>query len=168
MKVQCFAQVLGLFRVLTVLSLFTFHISTASAEGTVITLVDAKEDRKIEFSMEQISAYPRTTILTENDFTDGMVSYTGPLVRNLLEQVSMDDAELVRFTAANDYYVDIPTADFHKYDVILAFLADGKQLSRRERGPLWLMYPISDHPELDGNPVYNTRLIWQVVKIETL
>ena len=50
--------------------------------------------------------------------------------------------------AANDYFVDIPTQDFRDYDAILAMEADGKQLSRRDKGPLWLMYPISDHAEL--------------------
>ena len=54
----------------------------------------------------------------------------------------------VRFIAANDYYVDIPTEDFADYDAILAMEADGKPLSRRDKGPLWLMYPISDHAEL--------------------
>jgi hypothetical protein len=29
------------------------------------------------------------------------------------------------------------------------------------------MYPISDHSEL-RDPVYNTRLIWQVIRIESL
>ena len=47
------------------------------------------------------------------------------------------------FVAANDYYVDIPTEDFTTYDAILAMEADGERLSRREKGPLWLMYPIS-------------------------
>ena len=56
--------------------------------------------------------------------------------------------ETVRFTAANDYFVDIPTSDFRDYDAILAMEADGETLSRREKGPLWLMYPISDHAEL--------------------
>ena len=61
---------------------------------------------------------------------------------------ALDRLETVRFTAANDYFVDIPTSDFRDYDAILAMEADGKKLSRREKGPLWLMYPISDHPEL--------------------
>ena len=73
----------------------------------------------------------------------------------------------MRFVAANDYYVDIPTSDFADYDAILAMEADGEPLSRREKGPLWLMYPISDHAEL-RDPIYLRRLIWQVVRIEAL
>jgi hypothetical protein len=43
--------------------------------------------------------------------------------------------------------------------------ADGKKLSRRDKGPLWLMYPISDNAEL-ADPRYIHRLIWQVIRIE--
>ena len=82
-------------------------------------------------------------------------------------QLGLDQLETVRFIAANDYYVDIPTEDFRDYDAILAMEADGEQLSRREKGPLWLMYPISDHSAL-RDPIYLRRLIWQVVRIEAL
>ena len=46
--------------------------------------------------------------------------------------------------------------------------ADGKKLSRRDKGPLWLMYPISDHAELNATRSTIPRLIWQVVRIELL
>ena len=45
--------------------------------------------------------------------------------------------------------------------------ADGKPLSRRDKGPLWLMYPISDNAAL-RDPIYLRRLIWQVIRIEAL
>lgn len=67
-----------------------------------------------------------------------------------------------------DYFVDIPASDFRRYNAILAMEADGTRLSRRDKGPLWLMYPLTDHPELQGDPVYITRLIWQLVRIEAL
>ena len=95
------------------------------------------------------------------------MAYRGPLVRDVLAQLGLDDATQVRLIAANDYFVDIPTEDFRKYDAILAMQADGEPLSRRDKGPLWLMYPISDHAELK-DPVYQRRLIWQVVRIEAL
>jgi hypothetical protein len=93
------------------------------------------------------------------------VAFRGPLVREVLEHLGLDQADSLRFVAANDYYVDIPTSDFRKYNVILAMEADGQRLSRRDKGPLWLMYPFSDFPELN-DPIYLRRLIWQVVRIE--
>lgn len=138
------------------------------AGDTALTLArgpDAVET--LEFSLEALDALPQTTVVTENEFTDGEVTYRGPLVRDVLEHLALQDADTIRFTAANDYYVDVPASDFRRYNVILALEADGQRLSRRDKGPLWLMYPISDHSEL-RSPVYNTRLIWQVVRIESL
>ena len=42
---------------------------------------------------------------------------------------------------------------------------DGEKLSRRDQGPIWLMYPLDDYSELRDS-IYNTRLVWQLTKIE--
>lgn len=142
--------------------------TAAPAQDAALTLTrGAGSSETLEFSLESLSELPQVTIVTENEFSDGPVSYRGPLVRDVLAHLGLDQTETVRITAANDYYVDIPTSDFRRYSVVLAIEADGKRLSRREKGPIWVMYPISDHPEL-RDPVYNTRLIWQVVRIESL
>ena len=136
----------------------------AVADGPVLELIGA-DDAALDLSLEELEALPQTVVATENEFSDGVVSYRGPLVRDVLALVGLNDLDEVRFTAANDYFVDIPTRDFNDYDAILAMEADGEKLSRREKGPLWLMYPISDHSEL-RDPAYMRRLIWQVVRIE--
>jgi hypothetical protein len=146
---------------------FLLGASTAAAVAStpVLTLVGASGESSLELTLEELQALPQVTIRTANEFTDGIVAYRGPLVRDVLAMLRLDRLETVRFVAANDYFVDIPTEDFRSYEVILAMEANGRQLSRREKGPLWLMYPISDHPEL-RDPVYLRRLIWQVVRIE--
>lgn len=135
-----------------------------AASSTALTVI-GPDKAVTDLSLDQISAMPQTVVETENEFTDGKVAYRGPLVRDVLAKMGLGAAETIRITAANDYFVDIPTEDFTKYDVILAMEADGEKLSRREKGPLWMMYPISDHSEL-RDPVYMRRLIWQVVRIE--
>ena len=139
----------------------------ALAEATTLRLVAADGTRTLDLSTDELGAMPQVTLVTENEFAEGVVAYRGPLVRDVLAQLGLDGLDFVRFVSANDYYVDIPTEDFRAYDAILAMEADGERLSRREKGPLWLMYPISDYPEL-RDPIYMRRLIWQVVRIEAL
>jgi hypothetical protein len=139
----------------------------AIAGAPALTLAGASRSDTLELSLEELAALPQFVVKTESEFTDGVVAYRGPLVRDVLAKLGLDRLEQVRFVAANDYYVDIPTEDFRTYDAILAMEADGKALSRREKGPLWLMYPISDFTELQ-DPIYLRRLIWQVVRIEAL
>jgi hypothetical protein len=36
----------------------------------------------------------------------------------------------------------------------------------REKGPLWLMYPFSDVPELSDG-IFKSRIIWQLVEVSS-
>jgi hypothetical protein len=135
--------------------------------GADLQLIAADRTTTLDLSLEALEALPQTTVVTENEFADGKIAYRGPLVRDVLAQLGLDGVEQVRLIAANDYFVDIPTEDFRAYNAILAMEADGKPLSRRDKGPLWLMYPFSDHAELNDS-IYMRRLIWQVVRIEAL
>jgi hypothetical protein len=141
--------------------------ASASASEALLTLVDGASGEEIELTREELEALPQYDVTTETEFADGMVTYRGPLVRDALDLLAIGRSESVRVYAANDYYVDVPTSDFRDYNVILALKADGIELSRRDKGPIWLMYPISNHPAL-ADPVYISRLIWQVVRVESL
>jgi hypothetical protein len=152
-------------RALAAAVLFATPHAMARADESALTL--SRDTKTIELTLDDLAALPQVTIVTENEFSDGEVAYRGPLARDVLAQFGLDHEPEVRFIAANDYFVDIPTEDFQDYDAILAMEADGRPLSRREKGPLWLMYPISDHGEL-SDPIYLRRLIWQVVRIESL
>ncbi len=139
--------------------------ATSTVAQTLLTLSRGPE--VLEFTFEQLAALPQVTIETENEFVDGKVAFRGPLVRDVIEHLALGEVEVLRFTGANDYSVEIPTSDFRKFNVILALEADGQRLSRRDKGPLWLMYPISDNAELQ-DPLYIHRLIWQVIRIESI
>jgi hypothetical protein len=139
----------------------------ATAADPALELVGAGRSQVRALTLDDLEALPQVVVRTENEFSDGVVAYRGPLARDVIAEIGLDRLSTVRFVAANDYYVDIPTSDLAEYDVILALEADGKPLSRRDKGPLWLMYPISDNPAL-RDPAYLRRLIWQVVRIEAL
>ena len=153
------------FAQLCLLGLLLVSPLTAKAAAPALLIVSADQSQTLDLSVDDLAAMPQVTVATKNEFSDGMVSYRGPLVRDVLEKAGIGRASSVRFTAVNDYFVDVPTDDFRNYDAILAIEANGERLSRRDKGPIWLMYPISSHPELQ-DPIYLRRLIWQVVRIE--
>ena len=99
------------------------------------------------FDMAQLEALPQRTLATATPWTDGVVEFRGPLARAVLEAVGAA-GERVRATAINDYSVEIPVADFGSYDVILAVRRDGRPMRVRDRGPIWVIYPWSDHADL--------------------
>ena len=67
--------------------------------------------------------------------------------------------------ALNDYSIDIPLADFRDYPVILALKMDGKNMRIRDKGPIWIVYPQDDHPELKTQ-AYRSRSVWQLRRLE--
>ena len=75
------------------------------------------------------------------------------------------DGTVLRATALNDYAVDIPVEDCERYPVILALTRDGAPLSRRDMGPIWIVYPRDDFPELQVETV-NARWVWQLTELE--
>lgn len=148
--------------------LIALHASAArpsDAAMLVVRNVAAPGGPEIQLTEEELLSMPQVTVRTSNEFTDGVVEYVGPLARDVVAAIGRDGAMTAHLVAANDYSVDIPIEEFFEYDVILAMTADGKRLSRRDKGPIWLMYPIDDHSKLQ-DPLYNVRLIWQVTTME--
>jgi hypothetical protein len=107
-----------------------------------------------------LESLPQETVATVTPWTDGQTTFTGPLARAVLNLVGAAGTR-VEAVALNDYGVVIPTGDFEDYRVILAMLMNGKPMGVRDKGPLWVIYPWSEHPELQTDVVHG-RSIWQL------
>ena len=70
----------------------------------------------------------------------------------------------LRAVAPDGYAVDIPPADLETFPVILAVKRDGKYLGIGGRGPIWVVYPREDFPELQ-RAKDDDALIWSVFVI---
>ncbi len=136
----------------------------ALAQGTALTVINSVNGSEVTLTDEELMALAHATVNTENEFVDGMTAFSGPLGRDVLALVG-EGGSMVVLTAVNDYAVEVPIEDFVNYDVVFAMSADGERFSRRDKGPIWVVYPMSDFAELQ-DPVYNARLIWQLVKVE--
>jgi hypothetical protein len=114
-------------------------------------------------SAADIAALPQHEVQTGNEFIDGVSVFTGPLGRDVLAaaMAAAPDATEAVAVALNDYEVVIPLSDFLDYDVVFATALDGAPLSRRDKGPIWVMYPVDHHPELRQS-IYDNRQIWQL------
>lgn len=112
-------------------------------------------------------ALPQHTIVTETDFTDGSTEFSGPLARDVLRLAGVSEATSLTMTAVNDYSIDVPFEDLDRYGVVMALSMNGDRLTRRNRGPIWLMYPVDQTAE-EQREAINSRLIWQLVRVDVL
>ena len=140
---------------------------TAPTGSTLLTITGAisQFNSKNELLLDRnaLLQLPQVTVSTTTLWTDGTSQFTGPLVRDILSAAG-NSAKQISAIAANEYAVEIPVGDVQKYQIILALEKDGKILSIREKGPLWVIYPWSDHQELRQDKFYS-RSIWQLKRI---
>ena len=115
------------------------------------------------FTRAELTALGMTSLTTETPWMADEMLFEGPLLRDLLERVGAR-GDRIEAVALNNYRVEIPLSDATGYDVILAMRVGGKDMSIRDRGPLWLIYPWSGHEEL-RQELYYSRAIWQIREI---
>ncbi|MEQ8397808.1 molybdopterin-dependent oxidoreductase [Thalassobaculum sp.] len=116
------------------------------------------------FDLAMLEGLGRTKLVTSTAWTEGRPEFEGVLLSKLMERLGASGATMVAI-ALNDYKVEIPTADFAKYPVILAYRMDGELLRIRDKGPLWIIYPQDDHPELK-NKQTQAKWVWQVKEVQ--
>ena len=131
---------------------------------TVLTVTH--DDATIEYDLAALEALPQTEFTTKNSFIDDASVFSGPLLRDVLELSNLLNEDTITLRAANDYEITYPVSDATDYDVIIATQRDGDEMSVREKGPLWLMYPFSDFPELSDD-LFKSRLVWQLVEVSS-
>lgn len=141
----------------------------ASPEGEVVLTVTGhigrtNADGAARFDRAMLEAMPRTEFATSTVWTDGVSTYSGVLLRDLLDMLAADGTRIVA-SAIDGYQVVIPIAELKDDGPILAFLRDGRPMPVRDRGPLWVIYPYDDNPAFRNETTY-ARSIWQLTLIE--
>lgn len=116
-----------------------------------------------QFDMQMLRELKTYVVTTRTPWYQTAVTFAGPRLKDVLERVGAQGQGL-RVHALNDYAVDVPFGDAAAYEPILAWQIDGQPLSVRDKGPLFLIYPFDDRPELK-NDVYYGRSIWQIQRI---
>lgn len=143
-------------------ALFALLVPTLGHAQDILTVTTAEASES--FTLEELLAMPQTTIVTKNDYVDEAAAFQGPSLRSILEEMDIAGDATLKVGALNDYSAILPAVDAFDYEVILAVLRDGETMSVREKGPIWVIYPMDSYLELQDD-VYNDRLVWQLKSI---
>lgn len=141
----------------------------AADKETVLTIsgrLKGPHGARADFSMPMLEAMPQVSLQAQTPWFNESHTFTGPLLRDVLTRCGAQ-GDALRLKALNDFRADMPMADALQHDVVLARLRDGKPMSVREKGPLFVMYPFNAKPELRSTAYY-TRSVWQLRWIEVL
>ncbi|MGK7869695.1 molybdopterin-dependent oxidoreductase [Falsiroseomonas sp. E2-1-a20] len=120
--------------------------------------------REAVFDLPRLEGLGTVPLVTRTAWTGSAPQhFSGVPLARVLEAVRAEGDSL-RAVALNDYAVTLPVEDATRHGAILATRHDGVPMRVRDRGPIWLLYPWTERPELD-TPVFRERAIWQLAQI---
>lgn len=150
---------------LITLSLFLTLMTTyVKAESKILTVTGKVEHSGMSFSFDDLKAQPHFQVETETIWTNKQHRYTAISVAQLLKKVGAK-GENLRFIALNDYAIEVPVKLLLDNHAFIAFEQDGKPMRIRDKGPLWVLYPFTDSPQIN-TPFYQSHCAWQLKTIE--
>lgn len=113
-----------------------------------------------EFDRQQLESLGWHEVTTSNPFVKTVNTYAGPYLSELLDYVGAT-GEVIKARALDGYIVEIPIVDARQYPIVMAMTRDGKVMRVRDKGPIWIIYPVDQFAELNAES-YSGRSIWQL------
>lgn len=133
----------------------------------VAGILDGSETRQtITFDRAMLEGLPQRSFETTTIWTEGIQTFSGVSLRAVYDFLKISGKDL-QASASNEYSVLIPASDIVEGGPIIAMMRNGKDMSLRNKGPLWIVYPYDNSIQYQTEVIYS-RSIWQVTDLEVL
>ncbi|UTW06073.1 hypothetical protein [Pseudomonas benzenivorans] len=146
------------------LALFLAVVTQVSiARDNIVLTVTDPGGTSVDYDLAALEAMDSRYLLTHTSWTDGLQRFTGVRASQLLAALEKSGST-VRARALNDYEVRMSVKDLTDYPVIIAYKRNGEYMTIRDKGPLWIIFPQDDHPELIGLET-DQKMVWQLRRL---
>ncbi|OUR77247.1 hypothetical protein A9Q77_03480 [Marinomonas sp. 42_23_T18] len=143
---------------------FSLELPSTRTLLTVSGLIsNTNQDSNALFDRYMLDQLPRVSITTHTPWNEGKHTYTGFKAKEFFKLLGVE-GESLSLIALNDYMIDIPIQDFTEVGAIFATHMDGVPMTVRNKGPIMIIYPFDDKPELKNESYYG-KSIWQINQI---
>ncbi|QYZ69230.1 molybdopterin-dependent oxidoreductase [Neotabrizicola shimadae] len=123
-------------------------------------------DGVLALDMAQLQSLPQQEFETTTIWTEGVTTFRGVLLKDVLSAAGATGTTLA-LTALNDYQIEMPAGDAGAQAPVIAYMMNGAEMSVRDKGPLWLVYPYDSNADFRTEQAY-ARSIWQLSRIEVI
>lgn len=127
-------------------------------------LVVATGGREVVFDLAALDGLPQQNFETSTLWTEGVIAFSGPSLRSVLDAAGVSPEASIEATALNDYSITFKADDLEEDVPIVATRRDGKTFGPRQLGPLWIVYPFDSDVTYRSDLVY-ARSLWQLTRI---
>ncbi|WP_157735942.1 molybdopterin-dependent oxidoreductase [Granulosicoccus antarcticus] len=142
----------------------------APSSAVVLTITGPLEHPNVgdelQLDMDTLESLPATRFTTLTPWHDEPQQFTGVRLSTLLKSIDSTSNQFVA-VGLDDYKFTVADLDFNEYPVIIAYRHNGEPISVRNLGPLRIIMPYSEFPEL-RTQINESRSVWQLVKMELL
>ena len=113
--------------------------------------------KPVRLSLPQLEALATTSVWTKDPHNNtgdrnALVHFRGVAVSKLLDKFGVaPDATEVTFVASDAYRATVSLADLRQYPIIIALERNNQKIPRSDGGPLYLVFPYSQFPQLQQN-----------------
>ncbi|MDE2383825.1 MAG: oxidoreductase [Alphaproteobacteria bacterium] len=139
----------------------------ADGEGTILSVHGATSKRNNEawkFKLAELQAIGREELQTKTPWDGDETAYAGISLQTLYHYVG-GFGSILRLAALNDFKSTIPVSDLKQFNPLMAWERNGKLMPIAEKGPLFIVYPFTQKPELWNEEVF-AKCVWQLADIE--
>ncbi|MFZ4285889.1 molybdopterin-dependent oxidoreductase [Variovorax sp. HJSM1_2] len=117
-----------------------------------------------QFDIHMLQGLRQVSHSVDTPWYSRKVTFSGPLMRDVLAAAGAT-GQNIKAVAINDYAVNIPFSDATRYEVILALQMNGKAMSPRDKGPIFVVYPYGQFSAAEVK-LYHDRSVWQLDTLE--
>ncbi|PCJ10203.1 MAG: oxidoreductase [Rhodobacteraceae bacterium] len=164
------SRIFSFARVLIIAALVTTKVTAGATDASSTPVLEVTggqvPDQIFSLSVQDLRDIAVKNIVTSTIWTQGVHEFSGVPLYTLLQHLQVTGTT-IQAIALNDYAVTIPLSDVRIGGPIVAFAIDGQPIPRREKGPLWIIYPFDQSPEYRTETVYS-RSIWQLNRLNII
>lgn len=139
----------------------------ALAQDAPLLTVDSHGESR-SYDLDSLKALGESEFESTTIWTEGAHRFTGvPLAAILADSGIATGPGVegeVTATAINDYAISIPLREIDDAIPLVAYYMDGEEMSVRDKGPLWIVFPYDSDKRYQTEVVYS-QSIWQLDRI---
>ena len=140
-------------------------LPTGDAVLTISGQIDHMNvEQSAVFDMAMLQNLPEKTFETTTLWTEGKTTFAGVALADVLEAIGAETG-VIRASAINDYTIEIPVDTVTATAPIIAYEMNGEPMSRRQKGPLWIVYAYDSDAAFRTEVIFS-RSIWQLDRME--
>lgn len=157
---KLYKQLIGI--VASVVTLAFAPVANA-ADKVLTTIFNKKNEVVLELKESDLSKYTQNSFSTETPWFPKKSEFKGILFKEVLTKAKISENSQLQIVAWDNFNAQVPAKDAFEYNTILTTHIDGKRITLRDKGPFFLMYPLTN-PQLRTGVYYN-RSVWQIKEI---